>query len=120
MKKLLLILIIPFLSIGQIVTEDCSSIPNPGMCFAAIQIYYFDQNTGQCEESVWGGCDGLVPFWTLEECQNSCESISIGEITNPKNLLKKTDILGRETSNNKGFQLHVYGDGSVKKKYVIK
>ena len=53
MKKLLLLLIIPFLSFGQIVTEDCSSIPDPGMCFAAIEIYYFDQNTGQCEESIF-------------------------------------------------------------------
>ena len=69
MKKLVQILTIPFLSFGQIVTEDCNSIPNPGICFAAIQIYYFNQNTGLCEESIWGGCDGLVPFWTLEECQ---------------------------------------------------
>ena len=78
MKKLLLILTIPFLSFGQIVTEDCNSIPNPGICFAAIQIYYFNQNNGQCEESIWGGCDGLVPFWTLEGCQNSCENTETG------------------------------------------
>ena len=186
MKKLLSLIIIPFLSFGQIVTEDCSSMPNPGMCFAAIQIYYFDQNTGQCEESIWGGCDGLVPFWTLEDCQNSCENTeiqgctndiacnynpiatendgsclypgdsyldgwatvlmcctynescqedcvqfdwfneicggdntSIDEFISPKKLIKSSDILGKETTN-QGFQLHIYDDGSVEKKYVIK
>ena len=74
MKKLLLLLIIPLLSFGQIVTEDCSSIPDPGICLAYIQIFYFDQTTSQCEESYWGGCGGVVPFWTLEECQNGCEN----------------------------------------------
>jgi len=75
MKKLLLLLIVPFLSFGQMVaTEDCNSMPDPGMCLAYIQTFYFNQATSQCEESYWGGCDGVVPFWTLEECQNSCEN----------------------------------------------
>ena len=115
MKKLLLLIIIPFLSFGQIVTEDCNSIPNPGMCFAAIEIYYFDQNTGQCEESIWGGCDGLVPFWILEDCQNSCENNSfIQEQKKNKSLLRSIDILGRP-STTRGLQLHIYDDGSVDK-----
>ena len=78
MKKLLILLIIPFLSFGQMVaTEDCNSIPEIGPCFADIVTYYFNQNTSQCEESSWGGCGGLVAFWTLESCQNSCENIEI-------------------------------------------
>tara|TARA_R100000808_G_C2153033_1_gene162844 strand:- start:1983 stop:3233 length:1251 start_codon:yes stop_codon:yes gene_type:complete len=36
-----------------------------------------------------------------------------------KNLITKIDILGRETSNNKGFQLYIYDDGSVEKRYKI-
>jgi len=36
-----------------------------------------------------------------------------------KKLITTVDILGRETTN-KGFQLHIYDDGSVEKKYVIK
>ena len=120
MKKLLFLLIIPFLSFGQIVaTEDCNSIPDPGICLAYFQTFYFDQTTSQCEESYWGGCGGVVPFWTLEECQNSCENNSfIQELTINKSLLKIIDILGRETTN-KGFQLHIYSDGSIEKKYVI-
>ena len=37
-----------------------------------------------------------------------------------KSLLKTLDILGRETNTNTDFQLHIYDDGSVAKKYVIK
>ena len=121
MKKILLLLIIPFLSFGQIIaTEDCSSIPDPGPCFGYQTIYFFNQATSQCEESFWGLCGGLVPFWTLEDCQNSCENNSfIQELTTNKCLLKTINILGRETTN-KGFQLYIYDDGSVEKKYVIK
>ena len=36
-----------------------------------------------------------------------------------KSLIKAIDILGRETTN-KGLQLHIYDDGSVEKKYLIK
>ena len=37
-----------------------------------------------------------------------------------KKFVSTIDILGRETNNNKGLQLHIYDDGSVEKKYVIK
>ena len=122
MKKLLLLLIVPFLSFGQIVaTEDCHSIPDPGICLAYFQTFYFDQATSQCEESYWGGCDGVVPFWTLEGCQNSCENNSfIQELSTTRVLLKKIDIMGKETTNNNGLQLHIYDDGTVEKKYLIK
>ena len=120
MKKLLLLLIIPLLSFGQIIpTLDCNSIPNPGICDGYFPTFYFNQTTSQCEESYWGGCEGVVPFWTLEDCQNSCENNSyIKELPTNKVLLKKLDFIGRETTN-KGFQLHIYDDGSVQKKYVI-
>tara|TARA_Y100001968_G_scaffold258911_1_gene245998 strand:+ start:396 stop:758 length:363 start_codon:yes stop_codon:yes gene_type:complete len=120
MNKLLALLFLPLLSFSQIVTEDCNSIPDPGNCLAAFQIYYFNQSTGLCEESLWGGCDGLVPFWTLEECQNSCEFNSfIEEIEVNKVLVKTIDLLGREVTK-KGFQLEIFDDGSVNKKYLLK
>ena len=49
----------------------------------------------------------------------SCSETEIEEFLSTKNLIKITDILGRE-STNKGFQLHLYDDGSVEKKYLIK
>ena len=44
---------------------------------------------------------------------------SIQESETKKKKLKSIDILGREPAN-KGFQLHIYNDGSVNKKYLIK
>ena len=52
-----------------------------------------------------------------------CECIevnsTINESINEKNITKKIDVLGKESNTNKGFQLHIYDDGSVEKKYVI-
>jgi hypothetical protein len=48
---------------------NCDLIPDPGYCRAAIPRYYFDKKEGKCKEFIWGGCDGVVPFKTLEECK---------------------------------------------------
>ena len=45
---------------------------------------------------------------------------SIQELLPNKKLITTIDVLGRPTNNNKGFQLHIYDDGSVEKKYLIK
>ena len=104
----------------MVTTEDCNSIPDIGPCFASIVTYYFNQSTSQCEESYWGGCGGLVAFGTLESCQNSCENNSfIQELSTNKVLLKIIDILGKETTG-KGFNIEIYDDGTVEKKYIIK
>jgi|GEM_PF-727282 len=49
--------------------EACSLTPDPGPCFAYIPKYFYNQETEQCEEFIWGGCDGIVPFDTMEECE---------------------------------------------------
>ena len=49
--------------------DACTLIPDPGMCMAAIQKYFFNQETQQCEDFTWGGCGGVVPFDSLEECE---------------------------------------------------
>ena len=48
----------------------------------------------------------------------STNNSSISIFNNEKFLLKTIDVLGRETTN-KGFQLHIYNDGSTEKKYII-
>ena len=48
-----------------------------------------------------------------------CEGVNIYEESIPKTLIKTTNILGIET-NTTGLQLHIYDDGSVEKKYIIK
>ena len=49
--------------------DACTLSPEPGMCFAAIQMYYFNQETQQCQDFTWGGCGGVVPFESLSECE---------------------------------------------------
>jgi len=53
-------------------TGNCSLEPDAGICKAAIPRYYFDKDLKVCREFLWGGCDGVVPFETMEEC-STCE-----------------------------------------------
>ena len=47
--------------------------PDSGPCLAAIQKYYFDQTTQKCASFIWGGCNGVVPFDTYNDCYVACE-----------------------------------------------
>ncbi len=53
----------------EMISERCSLAPDPGLCKAAFTRYYYDQKEQKCKEFTWGGCGGLVPFETLEECK---------------------------------------------------
>ena len=52
---------------------QCKLEPETGPCEAFFISYYFDQQESACKEFVWGGCQGVVPFETLEECQEVCK-----------------------------------------------
>ena len=52
--------------------DQCYVKPESGMCRAAHTRYYFDQDAQGCRPFVWGGCQGVVPFDTLEACQSLC------------------------------------------------
>lgn len=54
--------------------ERCTLEPDPGLCLAAFQRYYYDKAEGRCKMFTWGGCGGVVPFDTLEECQECSKS----------------------------------------------
>ena len=75
MKTSHILFLIPFcffsvLQTGCMVTPDeCMLTPNLGPCFAAIPKFYFDTETNTCEELIWGGCDDVVPFDTMAECE---------------------------------------------------
>lgn len=79
MDKLLKIIVAIFiLTLTQckddcIKSSKCSLEPNPGPCFASFTRYYYDKNAKQCKPFTFGGCDGVVPFDTLEECKNGCQ-----------------------------------------------
>jgi len=52
--------------------DRCQMEPDPGPCYATIPRYYFDKHEKKCKQFTWGGCGGVVPFETLEECK-ACE-----------------------------------------------
>ena len=57
-------------------SERCDLISDPGLCKAYFPKYYFDKTEGKCKEFIWGGCNGVVPFNTLEECKQ-CECLQV-------------------------------------------
>jgi len=55
------------------VSEQCMMRHDPGPCRGAFTRYYFDHKEGKCMSFIYGGCQGAVPFVTLEDCQAACE-----------------------------------------------
>ena len=51
---------------------QCELNPESGPCEAAIEKYFFDSEDKVCKPFIWGGCEGTVPFDSIEECQQ-CE-----------------------------------------------
>lgn len=52
--------------------EKCRLKPDGGPCKALFERYYFDPRTGECREFFYGGCGGVVPFETRDECEKEC------------------------------------------------
>ena len=98
--------------------NSCEQFPDPGPCFAAIEVFYFNQNTQECQSTIWGGCNGVVPFWTLNDCLNQCGTFSqIHDYSIKKKLTKSFNILGQEDNLN-GLVVNVYNDGTTELKYI--
>ncbi|KAK7505592.1 hypothetical protein BaRGS_00003337, partial [Batillaria attramentaria] len=55
-------------------TEDiCRQPKETGPCRSALQRYYYDSASGQCEQFLYGGCQGnLNNFASYEACQRKC------------------------------------------------
>lgn len=82
-EKLLLCTFLLLWGIVIAVSADdaCLLDPDTGPCDAAIPRYYFDRNERICKQFIWGGCSGVVPFETLEECQDACEDANAPSLT---------------------------------------
>jgi hypothetical protein len=62
---------------AEALPERCRmQAPERGVCKAIFEVYAFNPETNACEESNYGGCGGIVPFHSPEECKKTCE---IGE-----------------------------------------
>ena len=63
------------------------------------------------------------PFWFGFDPQhyfsNNCSATAIEEHTTNKELLKITDLLGRETEEKNHLIFYIYDDGTVEKKMII-
>jgi hypothetical protein len=65
----ILLLAYPTCKREYIPSARCQLTPETGPCRAYFIKYYYDRGEKRCKEFVWGGCDGVVPFHTLEECR---------------------------------------------------
>lgn len=52
--------------------EECNIIPEVGPCDGICPTYYYNQDSGQCEEFITGCC-GVEAFDTQQSCQDICE-----------------------------------------------
>jgi len=57
----------------QIKDSKCLQKADAGKCRGMFSKYYFDTKKQKCQMFFWGGCEGNVPFETLQSCQNRCE-----------------------------------------------
>ena len=51
----------------------CQLRPEPGLCYASIEQYYFNPQFRACQVFIWGGCGGNQNrFFSREECERTC------------------------------------------------
>ena len=98
-----------------LVVNNFNSVMNENCECECVSGDYFYYNYGSFGLSTMSG------FEPMQFLYYDCgDDAGFNEQFNKKNLITTVDILGRETTNNKGFQLHIYDDGSIEKKYLIK
>jgi hypothetical protein len=100
------------------------TITNLGGC---IPPYIYIWNNGQSTPTATGLCAGTYSFDIIDSNGDTCCSntvnilspLAIQEHTTNKELLKTTDLLGRETKETNQPLLYLYDDGTVEKRIVI-
>ena len=77
MEQIKLYLLIVFHTIEETRPAFCELKSEPGICKAAIQRYFFNKKSGNCELFTFGGCRGNKNnFKTIEDCKKACQGIS--------------------------------------------
>ncbi len=66
------VLMVNMILSGDTLPEGCFIEPEVGPCDGICPTYYYNQDTGTCEEFITGCC-GVEAFDTLEECEEACE-----------------------------------------------
>jgi hypothetical protein len=103
----------------QELSEECEC------CYLEEGTYPMSASLTVCYEYICGCMDETACNYDQGALlsNNSClyddECVGISDLITTKKILRTIDILGKQATN-KGLQLHIYDDGSVEKKYLIK
>ena len=63
-------------------------------CDAAFTRYFFNQELQSCQSFIWGGCGGIVPFLTLDDCLKSCGGQNdLHDASNNRRTILEFDLL---------------------------
>ena len=57
----------------------CDLKPDPGPCKGLFERFYYDPWSRTCKTFFWGGCDGIVPFETEDECRKCIEDKGVSK-----------------------------------------
>ncbi len=61
-------------------SQDCQLPKEPGNCLAAIPRWWFNAQSGKCEQFTYGGCGGNANnFESIEQCVKSCAVASVND-----------------------------------------
>ena len=56
----------------------CTMPQDPGMCFGAFPMFYYNSKTNECESFTYGGCQGNGNrFESKEECAKACVNSAV-------------------------------------------
>ena len=104
-------------------TFGCPDFPQESCNVVSMTMNFMDYTNDACM-CMFTLCQADIMLGTLTTqramlLENSfCEYNNTDDFTSKKNIVKIVDILGRDSSN-KGFNIVLYDDGSVLKKYII-
>lgn len=92
--------------------DKCSLAPQRGPCKAMFERYYYNAKEKKCAGFFWGGCGGVVPFETQEECEKQClppQALRISEIKTVGDIYAEVSLEFPKTWDDRHFAVQVDG-----------
>ncbi len=111
----LLLIAAPCSGGGPLEGRACELPPDSGPCDGMCPRWFFNPESGQCEEFIWGCCGGNANnFETLKECQAACPKGLCPADVDGDGAVGIQDLLALLGSwGNTGGPADVNGDGLV-------